>query len=221
MYAFCVCLCRWRQHEATLLRCCLCIRLCIPGHSVAALPQLQGQVCGLPGPRHVVPQHFPQWWVDAVWVWESMGRSVCFSLPICCTSFALSATASRAGLFHYRNWKTLKPQLPMTWTSNNSWALGYRFCLVAVTMLSSLRSGLCWLSNINIVKTIKDPPICTRRSREWSIKRAHETDTGWDPTLLSSSPELLLLCICFLSITSQSKRRLSFLIFFYFLEGKK
>lgn len=157
VYAFCVCLCRWRQHEATLLRCCLCIRLCIPGHSVAALPQLQGQVCGLPGPRHVVPQHFPQWWVDAVWVWESMGRSVCFSLPICCTSSALSATASRAGLFHYRNWKTLKPQLPMTWTCNNSWALVYRFCLVAVTMLSSLCCGLCWLSNINIVKTIKDP----------------------------------------------------------------
>lgn len=64
-------------------------------------------------------------------------------------------------------------------------------------------------------------PICTRRSREWSIKRAHETDTGWDRTLLSSSPELLLLCICFLSITSQSKRRLSFLIFFIFLKKIK
>lgn len=68
--------CRWRQHEAALLRCCLCVGLCVPGNSTAALSQLQGQVFSLVGPRHVVPQHFPHRRVDVVRVREPLGRSV-------------------------------------------------------------------------------------------------------------------------------------------------
>lgn len=71
-----LCLCRWRQHETALLRSCLCVRLCIPGNSTVAVSQLQGQVFGLVGPRHVVPQHLPHWRVDAVRVWKPLGRSV-------------------------------------------------------------------------------------------------------------------------------------------------
>lgn len=81
-------LCRWRQHEAALLRGCLCVRLCIPGHSTAAVSELQGQVLSLPGPCHVVPQHLPQWRVDAVRVRKPLGRSVSFT-PSCQNSTAL------------------------------------------------------------------------------------------------------------------------------------
>lgn len=67
---------RWRQHEAALLRRCLRVGLCVPGNGPAALPHLQGRFFSLAGPRHVVPQHFPRRPVDAVRVWEPLGRWV-------------------------------------------------------------------------------------------------------------------------------------------------
>ncbi|XP_034497647.1 acyl-coenzyme A thioesterase 8 isoform X2 [Ailuropoda melanoleuca] len=52
--------CRGGRHEDALLRGCLHLRLCLPGHSDAAPPlAAPGALHGLPGPLHVVPHPLP------------------------------------------------------------------------------------------------------------------------------------------------------------------